>query len=396
MNIILYDLPSLWEEFLPLTFTRPISEIRIGILKISEKWQKHLQSKVSYATQEYLQKKYPVYYSDDNLIINSALLPDDKIVQILKSLTKGKMLFWNDLFIASRLNKEDTRLFIEQNVNTFIEQLSNAPNLIHNYCDIFLKNDEELTTDFELITQGRKSIEVLESCTILGDSNLIFLEKGAKVQASILNTTNGPIYIGKDAEIMEGCMIRGPFALGEHSTIKMGAKIYGATTIGPYSKVGGEVNNSVIFGYSNKAHDGFLGNSVIGEWCNLGADTNNSNLKNNYAIVKMWNYSKQRFVPTGLQFAGLIMGDHTKCGINTMFNTGTVVGVACNLFGHGYHRNFVPSFSWGGAQGYTHYQFDKVIETAKLVYSRRNKEITTEDIEILKYIYQKTEQLRNY
>ncbi len=396
MNIVLFDIPSLWEDLLPLTFTRPVSEIRIGILKISEKWQKHLQANISYATKEHLQKRYTADYRDDNLIINSALLPDDKIIQTLKSLPIGKMLFWNDLFIAGRLNEKDVILYTEQNITTNVEQLPYTPNLIQNYCEIFSKNAEELTVDFKLITQGRKSVEKTEGCTIIGKPDLIFLEEGAKVQASVLNTTNGPVYIGKDAEVMEGCMIRGPFALGEHSALKMGAKIYGATTIGPHSKVGGEVNNSVIFGYSNKAHDGFLGNSVLGEWCNLGADTNNSNLKNNYAIVKMWNYSKQRFVSTGLQFAGLIMGDHSKCGINTMFNTGTVVGVACNLFGDGFHRNFVPSFSWGGAQGYTHYQFDKAIETTKLVYSRRNMKLSSEDIEILEWIYQKTEQFRNY
>lgn len=396
MNVILFDIPSLWENLLPLTFTRPISEIRTGILKISEKWQKHLQTNISYATKEHLQKKYIINYRNDNLIINSALLPDNKIIQTLKSLQSGKMLFWNDLFIAGRLNENDTKLFIGQNITTEIEQLSFTPSLIQNYCEIFSKNADELISDFKLITQGRHSVEKPEGCTIIGNPDLIFLEEGAKVQVSILNTTNGPIYIGKYAEVMEGCMIRGPFALGEYSTLKMGAKIYGATTIGPHSKVGGEVNNSVIFGYSNKAHDGFLGNSVLGEWCNLGADTNNSNLKNNYAIVKMWNYPKQQFVSTGLQFAGLIMGDHSKCGINTMFNTGTVVGVACNLFGDGFHRNFVPSFSWGGAQGYTHYQFEKAIETAKLVYERRNMKLSHEEYGILEWIYQKTEKFRNF
>lgn len=395
MNYILYD-TELWEELLPISFTRPIAEIRIGILKISEKWQKYLNATISYATKEHLQKKFPITMGIDNIIINSALLPNTQILQIIQSLKLGQTLYNQNTFIAGRLNENDTALFISGEQQFQRISTDYQPLLLNHFCKIFSLNDEELNNDFKLITHQRISYPLSSSNKLIGPSELLFIEEGAKVEASVINTTSGPVYIGKDAEIMEGCLIRGPFALCEHSTLKMGAKIYGATTIGPYSKVGGEVNNSVVLGYSNKAHDGFLGNSVIGEWCNLGADTNNSNLKNNYAIVKMWNYPKQQFLSTDLQFAGLIMADHSKCGINTMFNTGTVVGVAANLFGDGFHRTFVPSFSWGGPQGYTHYKFEKAIETAKRVFQRRNIAFNQIEQDILAWIYEKTELFRNY
>lgn len=395
MNYIFYD-TELWEELLPLTFTRPVAEIRIGILKISEKWQKYLNAPISYATKEHLQKKFPIMISSDNTIINSALIPNTQTLQLIQSLKLGQILYYKDNFIAGRLNENDTALFIKNNLQ--FQRISTVfqPLLLNHFCKIFSFNDKEINNDYRIITAQKISYRLSPSNKLIGPSDMLFIEEGAKIEASIFNTTSGPIYIGKNAEIMEGCLIRGPFALCEHSTLKMGAKIYGATTIGPFSKIGGEVNNSVVLGYTNKAHDGFLGNSVIGEWCNLGANTNNSNLKNNYAIVKMWNYPKQQFLSTDMQFAGLIMGDHTKCGINTMFNTGTVIGVASNLFGHGYHRTFVPSFSWGGPQGYTHYKFEKVIETAKLVYQRRGLVFNQLEQDILSWIYEKTKQYRNY
>ena len=262
--------------------------------------------------------------------------------------------------------------------------------MIDHVWDIFSKNGDAIKQDFDLITKNKTSLHLSKSNTVIGDPKLIFLEEGAIVEASILNTTAGPIYIGKDAEVMEGSMVRGPFALGEHSALKLGTKIYGPTTVGPHSKIGGEVNNSVIFGYSNKGHDGFLGNSVIGEWCNLGADTNNSNLKNNYSSVKLYNYSKKAMLDSGLQFCGLIMGDHSKCGINTMFNTGTVVGVGANIFGGGFPPTHIPSYSWGGADGMMEYQFEKMIETADRVFQRRNLFISELDISILRTIFTET------
>jgi len=395
MNLIFLD-TELWDELLPITFTRPVAEIRIGILKISEKWQQYLNASISYATKEHLQKKYPITLNNDNIIINGALLPNDNLLSVIKNIPLGKQYYFNGIFIVARLNYDDTLAFFNNKTNFNSENIDFEPNLITHFCHIFKKNHVEIINDFRLITQNRTSQILSKTNVLIGDIHSVFIEEGAKVEAATINTSDGPVYIGKEAEVMEGCLIRGPFALCEHATLKMGAKIYGATTIGPYSKVGGEVNNSVILGYSNKAHDGFLGNSVIGEWCNLGADTNNSNLKNNYATVKMWNYPKQKFISSGLQFAGLIMGDHSKCGINTMFNTGTVVGVACNLFGDGFHRSFVPSFSWGGAQGYIHYQFEKAVETAKLVFQRRDKDFNVIEEEILQWIYQKTKQFRNY
>src|SRR5690606_7840722 len=251
--------------------------------------------------------------------------------------------------------------------------------------DIFSKNTLAIQADFDLLTKGRQSAAIPDSVFCINRKN-IFVEEGARLNFASLNASDGPIYIGKNAEIMEGCTIRGPFALCDSSTLKMQTKIYGGTSIGPHSKVGGEVNNSVIFGYSNKAHDGFLGNSVIGEWCNLGADTNNSNLKNNYAEVKLWDYEKEGFANTGLQFCGLMMGDHSKCGINTMFNTGTVVGVSANIFGSGFPRNFIPSFSWGGSGGFTTYNTEKAFEVAKVVMSRRNIEFSDLDAKILVHV----------
>jgi UDP-N-acetylglucosamine diphosphorylase/glucosamine-1-phosphate N-acetyltransferase len=308
-------------------------------------------------------------------------------------LKPNQALVHDDYLIAIHLNEGD------------IDDLENAENIedietntlhlkIENLWDIFLKNGDAIVEDYKLLTKGRKSIKVSETNTLINQEH-IFIENGAKLECAVLNATDGPIYIGADAEIMEGSVIRGPFALCEHSTVKMGAKIYGPTTIGPYSKVGGELNNCVIFGYSSKAHDGFLGNSVIGEWCNIGADSNNSNLKNNYGEVKLWNYPEKRFVGTGLQFCGLIMGDHSKCGINTMFNTGTVVGVSANIYGHGFQRNFIASFSWGSSSaGFQTFDISKALEIAERVYERRNKPFDEKDKNILRSIFKLTREYR--
>ena len=378
MNYILFD-DKTWSDLLPLTFTKPISEIRVGILTIKEKWEKYLKTKCSYHTKDYLQKKFPMEIDSDNIFINGALIPSAELISEIVNLKQGQVLYSEDTVYALRLDKQNAEMF---NLEDYIKK-ANVKSIsdsvkINNTWDIFRMNGDAIETDFKAITKGRKSQPLSKTNTLLG-GNEIFIERGASIECAILNTTNGPIYIGKNAEIMEGSSIRGPFSLGQESTIKMGAKIYGPTTIGPYSKAGGEINNSVIMGYSNKGHDGFLGNSVIGEWCNLGADTNNSNLKNNYAEVKLWNYNKKRFVKTGLQFCGLIMGDHSKCGINTMFNTGTVIGVSANIFGDGFPRNFVPSFAWGGASGFTETRLEKAFEVETRVMERRN--IVFDDIE---------------
>lgn len=393
MNFILIDDKKVWQQLLPLTYTRPVSEIRVGILTIREKWEKHLKVKASYQTEVYLSGKFQFSATKgDSLFINSCVIPDDKLIAKIKKLKSGQGLKQDNKWIAYKSEA------INFNANTVLqnsEVYSNSLVLIEHVWDIFKKNGEAIHLDFSLLTKGRKSQVLSKSNTVIGKRNQIFLEKGAKAEAAIFNTTSGPIYIGKNAEVMEGSVIRGPFSLGEESALKLSCKVYGPTTIGPHSKVGGEVNNSVIFGYSNKAHDGFLGNSVLGEWCNLGADTNNSNLKNNYGNVKLHSYATGKNEDTGLQFCGLIMGDHSKSGINTMFNTGTVVGVGANIFGGGFPPTHIPSFTWGGAEGMETYRLDKMFETAQRVFERRHLNLEAEDKKILEHIFETTSGLRD-
>jgi UDP-N-acetylglucosamine diphosphorylase/glucosamine-1-phosphate N-acetyltransferase len=393
MNYILFD-DNTRSNLLPLTFTRPVAEIRVGILTIREKWEKMLGEKTSTKTEEYLSKKFPSEFTidTDNVWINGSVCPNEKLITEIKSLQSGQSLLSSGIIFAVNTgNAKSLDLSVIESFTKF-ESHAMAIRIEHPW-DIFSKNGDAIRNDFELLTSGRKSLALSQTNQVIGVEH-IFVEEGAKVECAILNASTGPIYIGKDAEIMEGSIVRGPFALCEHSTLKLGAKIYGPTTIGPHSKVGGEVNNSVIFGFTNKAHDGFLGNSVLGEWCNIGADSNNSNLKNNYAEVKLWNYERERFVPTGLTFCGLIMGDHSKCGINTMFNTGTVVGVSANIFGAGFPRNFIPSFSWGGAAGFTTYKIKDAFEVANRVFERRSLVFDETEQEILNVVFEMTEKFR--
>lgn len=389
MNIILFDDQNKL-NLQPFSFTRPVAQIRIGILTIQEKWKHYLpDATISYFTRDYLQTKFPLITTDDNIWINAALLPNAELLVKLQFLEKGQSLSSNNILMMKR------SMNIDDQCND--EQISTEKSYLSATHQIFSLNDQELRKDFELLTRNRKSLKLNNSNTLIGDEQHLFIEEGAIVNAAILNVSTGPIYIAKDAEVMEGSMIRGPFYLGEHSQTKMGTKIYGATTIGPYSKVGGELNNVVIFGYSNKAHDGFIGNAVIGEWCNIGADSNNSNLKNNYAEVKLWSYATNNFKKTGLQFCGLMMGDHAKCGINTMFNTGTVVGVGSNVFGSGFPRNFIPDFSWGGAQGMEEFAMNKMFEVANKVYERRGLEFDQVEKDILLNVFELTKEYRkNY
>lgn len=382
-------------NLLPLTFTRPLADIRIGILTIREKWETLLKAKTSTLTESYLSAKYPTIKNSQNILINGSVCPHPELVNEINSLKPNQALVTKDSIIALHLNAEDLDVSGEMDISGIEEiQTEIEPLKLNEIWEIFSKNGDALIKDFELITKRRKSEKISLTNKTIGDHS-IFIEKGAKVEFAILNTTNGPIYIGKDSEIMEGSIIRGPFALCEHAVVKMGTKIYGPSTIGPYSKVGGEINNSVIFGYSNKAHDGFLGNSVIGEWCNLGANTNNSNLKNSYDDVKLWNYNQKTFVETGLQFCGVIMGDHSKTGISTMFNTGTIVGVNVNVFGAGFQRNFIPSFSWGGTSGFKIYDYKKAIKVAEAMYARRGKVFDTIDKDILINLFELTAVNRN-
>ena len=391
MNYILFDGPSR-ESLLPFTYTKPVADLRIGILTIREKWEKYLGITTTTITEEYLEEKYPMVELEENILINASFCPNKNLVEKIKSLSKNQAIFKGEDVIAfySSDTQEEVN-FATYTPIEFDEELLH----IKNTWDIFSHNDKAIVEDFILLTKGRTSQPIPEGVNYINKEQ-IFIEKGAKLTFAFLNATDGPIYIGKNAEIMEGCVVRGALAMCEHSVLKLGAKIYGATTLGPYCKVGGEVNNSVLMGYSNKGHDGFLGNSVLGEWCNIGADTNNSNLKNNYAEVKLWNYKLNRFTKTGLQFCGLMMGDHSKCGINTMFNTGTVVGVSANIFGSGFPRNFVPSFSWGGAAGFTEYKTNKVFEVANEVLKRRNLVFDEVEQRILENVFKATQKYRNY
>jgi len=389
MNVILSD-GTTRNALLPFTYTRPVAAIRIGILTIKEKWDKWLNTSCSYSTETYLRSKFPIHIENENIIINASFLPNAALIKAIKTLKLGEALIFNNQVIAHITAKPEQNFNLQEyDIKIFEKEVVT----VKNNWDIFSKNGEAIQSDFNLLTKGRKSQAIPKSNTVFNPEH-IFIEEGAKVECSILNASTGPIYLGKDAEIMEGSIIRGPFALCDQATIKMGAKIYGGTTVGPHSKVGGEVSNSVLFGYSNKGHDGFIGNTVLGEWCNLGADTNTSNLKNNYAPVRLWNYETAGFAKTGLQFCGLMMGDHSKCGINTMFNTGTVVGVNANIFGSGFPRNFVPSYSWGGSSGFTTYLTKKAFEVAKVVMARRKLEFTSLDENILMHVFEETKTWR--
>lgn len=393
MNIILFDDNS-WESLLPLTFARPVADLRIGILKISEKWKFYFNEIHGYHTRSYLSSKYPIHAGTDNLLINGSILPEDNLAGSLKSLKPMQALVKEDKLIAVRFGKtaldEFNPLYRE---NYELIQYKDDIDYINHPWHLFEKNGKEITGDYGIITKNRKSNKLSDSNNIISPGN-IFVEEGVQAEYITINASKGPVYIGKNTELMEGSVIRGPFAICEGSLLKLSAKIYGPTTIGPYCQAGGEIKNSILQAYSNKSHDGYLGNSVVGEWCNIGADTNCSNLKNNYAEVKLWSYKEERFIPTGLQFCGLIMGDHSKCSINTMFNTGTVVGMSANIFGTGFPRNFIPSFSWGGSQGFSTYSLDKALETAKIAMSMKNVLFDKKDKEIFESVFTITEKYR--
>lgn len=383
MQLVFSD-AQYWEDFLPLTFTRPVAEMRCGILTFSERWQKILDNtEVSYFTETYLQNKFAEPEKKESLFLVTNFLPTENVIQQIKDLKKGEALVYEDELIAANINMDGFSLNQIEKMTDINEKLV----FFKKPADLFTYNKEAIDFDFELLTQGRTSQELSSTNGLLGNREDIFIEEGAQVEFSTLNTRTGKIYIGKNAEVMEGCHLRGPIALCEESKFNLGAKIYGATTVGPFSKVGGEVSNIIIFGYTNKGHDGFVGNSVIGEWCNLGADTNSSNLKNNYGHVKLWSYRTKAFEDTGLQFAGLIMGDHSKTAINTQLNTGTVIGVASNIFKEGFPPNLIENFSWGGFKDDERFKLDKAYEVAEKVMARRKIALTDDDKAIFKYIF---------
>lgn len=382
MNVVLFDDPVIRVDLMPFTLTRPVGAIRVGALTIQEKWSLFRKEPVGFATEDYLSGKFKGGDAGENLFVNGALCPDESLDQAFRSLAAGESLIKGTTLLATRNTKPE--------VTSKTKTYSGDITLIDQVWKIFQNNGDQIRVDFDRMTKGRNSKPISDPHTRTYGAENIFLEEGVKLQACVLNAVGGPIYLGKNSEVQEGALIRGPFSLGEGSVVNMGAKIKGDTTVGPQCKVGGEISNAVFFGYSNKAHDGFLGNSVIGEWCNLGADTNTSNLKNNYENVKIWSYRKGGFQNTGLMFCGLMMGDHSKCGINTMFNTGTVTGVSANIFGDGYPRTFIPSFAWGGAAGFSTFQLEKAFETAGKAMDRRHVVLGAADKKILETVFGRT------
>lgn len=389
-NIILFDAVEVRENLLPMTFTRPVADLRVGILTIREKWERVLDGSYSYLTVDYLQEKFPVNEAEENLFVAGNICPTTDLVAKIKMLNVGDVLISSQgVIIAFRGGLKD---FSSRNFAREIECYDDCLTIKMLY-DIFMENHRGIVEDFALLTHGRASQSLSDTNTVIGnpvDANgnpMIFIEEGAVVEGAMLNVKNGPIYVGRNAEVMEGSCLRGPIALCEHAVVNMGTRMYGATTLGPYCKVGGEVNNVVMMGYSNKAHDGFLGNAVIGEWCNIGGGSTASNLKNDYTEIKLWNYPAHRFLRTGLQFCGLIMGDHSKSGINCMFNTATVLGVGVNIHGAGFPRNFVASFSEGSASGFTDVPLTKFFDIARRMMARRGLTLSEIDMRIFESIH---------
>lgn len=392
-NYILFDDLSR-DRLLPFTFIRPVAEIRLGILTIREKWEMWLHCTASFLTKDYLQEKYPLIQDDLNVLINGAVTPNADVAGEIESLMPGEALVKDALLIAVCLDKSELSDFDYTVPAGFTQKQATSAFLrITRPWHLFFHNGQELISDYELVTAGKNSAPISSTNNLIRPDR-IFAEEGVKLEYVTLNAATGPIYLGRNAEIMEGALIRGPFALCEGAIVKMGAKIYGPTTLGPFSKVGGEVTNSVLFAYSNKVHEGYLGNSAIGEWCNIGADSNTSNLKNNYTRVKLWDYVTGRAEDTGLQFCGLMMGDYSKCGINTMFNTGTVVGISSNIYGAGFPGNFIPSFSWGGAAGFETYRVDKSFETIEKAMMSRNLTLNEIDRRIIASVFKATDRYR--
>jgi UDP-N-acetylglucosamine diphosphorylase/glucosamine-1-phosphate N-acetyltransferase len=393
MHLLLFDDPAIRPHLLPLTFTRPVAALRCGILTIAEKWQRRLgAASLGYLTQPYLQAKFPAgNVAGPALVVNGAVCPDDLLARQVLTLAPGQGLYCEDLLVAAHLaDASQVAELIQDGLQSQLE-VAEPVVVIDRPWQLFLRNGVEIRRDFALLTAGRISQPVGDAHTIVYAPENIFIEEGVKIRAAIINAEDGPIYLGKNTQVHEGAILRGPLALCEGSHVNAGAKLRGDNTIGPFSKVGGEIANSILLGFSNKGHEGYLGNSVIGEWCNLGADTNTSNLKNNYAPVKVWSHATHRFVDTGQTFCGLLMGDHSKAGINTMFNTGTVVGVGANIFGAGFPRQFIPSFSWGGPAGFETFRLPKFAEVAERVMARRVLDYDAVEQDIMEEVFTQTE-----
>lgn len=395
MNAILFDDSEIRTALQPFTDTRPVSEVRVGVFTITEKWMRYLNTPVSFLTQDYLQRKFPLKEDETNLLINGSIIPNQELLDAIKNLNPGEALIKDRILAVNYSGVHGREKLLSKKLVSFEPiPYKGKLELIEELYHIFLKNGEEIRKDIELIKKRELTQKITDQYTVIYGEHNVFVEEGVEIRAAILNATKGPIYIGKNAEVMEGACIHGPFAMGEGSRVNMGAQIWGDTTLGPYCKVGGEISNAVFFGNSNKAHSGFLGNSVIGEWCNLGADTNTSNLKNNYRKVRLWNFKEEELSQTELQFCGLMMGDHGKSSINTMFNTGTVMGTCANVFGEGFPDKFIPSFTWGDSR--TTFQLDKAFEIAERVLARKQKIFSEEDKLIFQHIHKDSEKYRRH
>ena len=377
MCIVVYDPGHVSPNLLPITYTRPVGDIRVGISTMAERWQAFLPGSYAWGSADYLRELFPApeCVDADTLFVAGNVVATAEIAAAVAALAPGQRLVAGEVEIAYR----------GENPTATVNFPGEVLSLQHVY-DIFTLNDRVLRLDFDRITAGRASAPIDPSNTILGDRSQLFIEEGATVECATINLRQGPVYVGRDAIIMEGCNLRGPIALCQHAQVNMGARIYGATTLGPHCKVGGELNNVVMLGFSNKAHDGFLGNAVIGQWCNLGGGTTASNLKNDYTEVKLWNYPAGRFLRTGLQFCGLIMGDHSKSAINTSFNTATVIGVGCNIISEGMPRVFIPSFTKGGSAGFDNVNLNEFFAVAQRVMARRDQQLTDAHRRLFQYI----------
>lgn len=397
-NYVLCDDPVIREQLLPFTFTRPIANLRMGIFTFEEKWSRLLDGISGFYTVDYLSNKYPFHPKDPSeggiWMLNASILPTAQLVEKIKQLSKDEALVYGDTWVAFFVPEtqwnEKGKIYPQA-----FDCLSGRGNVSYDgelmkIChpwDIFSLNDKQIKADLELLMKEKPSYTIDGEGMSTWGAYPLYAEPGARVDHALIDTSEGPVYLGRNSRIMPGSLVKGPLALCEGSIIKMGAKIYGGNTFGPYCKVAGEVESTVMLGYSNKAHDGFIGDAVIGEWCNLGAGTNCSNLKNDYSQVRVWSYPKESFIKTGLQFCGLFLADHSKSAIGTQFNTGTVVGVAANVFASGFPRNFIPSFTWGKEP----YKIDRALETARIVYARRGKTFDAEDEAILRAVYSLTE-----
>lgn len=401
MQIVLYDNDAFRQRLYPLSLTRPVSNLRVGILTIDEKWSKYFNSPVSFLSTDHLIHKFPLSdFSGSALIIRGDIIPDLQLLEALNNLKSGEGLVSSNELIAFKTQVSDSKELSSFHFNELKGSdysAINYPHVIDQLLypeDIFKKNGDEIKKDYAVLTEGRISAPLSSSNRILGDD--IFLEEGVTAEFATFNTTNGPIYLGENSQVWEGSLVRGPFALCEQSILKMGTRVYSNVTVGPRSTVGGELNTSVIWGNSNKGHDGYLGSSVMGEWCNWGADTNNSNMKNNFKNVRMYDYQTRNYRDTKLQFCGIIMGDHVRCAINTAFNTGTVVGVSASVFGAGTLPKFIPDFAWGGPDGFVDYEFDKMVQTCELVFQKRNCKFDAVERNLLKAVFDLTNNYREF